>query len=150
LITNYRPIAKESSLPKLLNKLVTKVLTFSYKTILDNNQHGFRKRRLVETNLLCFYNFLVNSIESGIQTDVIYTDFSKAFDSVNHSVLIAKLKTYGITDQLLNWLSSYITNRFQQVKINGFLLNKIPVLSDVPQGGTTIVCIIYSGHRCML
>jgi hypothetical protein len=135
LIANYRPIAKQSTLPKLLDKLVTKALTFSFKTTLDNNQHGFRKGRSVETNLLCFYNFLVNSMESGIQTDVICTDFSKAFDSVNHSVLIAKLKTYGITDQLLTWISSYLMNRFQQVKINGFLSNKIPVPSGVPQGG---------------
>ena len=135
MVTNYRPIATESSLTKLLDKLVTKELTFSFKTIFDNNQHGFRKGRSVETNLLCFYNFLVNSMESGIQTDVIYTDFSKAFDSVNHSVLIAKLKIYGITDQLLTWLSSYLANRFQQVKINGFLSNKIPVPSGVPQGG---------------
>ncbi|KAL4152733.1 hypothetical protein QTP88_000566 [Uroleucon formosanum] len=142
LIANYRPIAKQSTLPKLLDELVTKALSFSFKTILDNNQHGFRKGRSVETNLLCFYNFLVNSMESGIQTDVIYTDFSKAFDSVNHSVLIAKLKAYGLPDHLLSWISSYLVNRVQQVKINGFLSNKLPVPSGVPQGG------IY--HHCYL
>lgn len=152
LIANYRPIAKQSTLPKLLDELVTKALTFSFKTILDNNQHGFRKGRSVETNLLCFYNFLVSSMESGIQTDVIYTDFSKAFDSVNHSVLTAKLKTYAICDHLLTGISSYLVNRVQQVKINGFLSNKIPVPYGVPQGGafiTTVICIIYSGHRCL-
>lgn len=74
-------------------------------------------------------------MESGIQTDVNYTDFSKAFDSVNHSVLYEKLKTYGLSDHLLTWISSYSVNRVQQVKINGFISNKIPVPSGVPQGG---------------
>jgi len=81
----------------------------------------------VKTNLLCFYNFLVNSMESGNQTDVIYTAFRKAFDSVNHSVISAQLKIYGLSDHLLTWISSYLVNRVQQVKINGFLSNKIPV-----------------------
>lgn len=116
LITNYRPIAKQSTLSKMLDKLVAITLTFSFKTIFDSNQRGFRKGRPVKTYLLCFYNYLVNSMESGIETDVIYTDFSKAFDLVKHSLLIAKLKTYGIPDKLLSWITSYLLNKFQQVK----------------------------------
>jgi len=68
-------------------------------------------------------------MKSGIQTDVIYTDISKAFDLVYHSLLIAKLKTYGISDKFLSWITSYLLNRFQYVKKkkNGFLSNKMPV-----------------------
>jgi hypothetical protein len=134
-ITNYRPITKQSALPKLIEKLIVPSLAFSFKNIIDNNQHGFRKGRSVETNLLCFYNFLVSSMESGKQTDVIYTDFSKAFDSVNHSMLIAKLRLYGISDPLITWLHSYLTDRSQQVKVNGSLSDTIQVPSGVPQGG---------------
>jgi hypothetical protein len=89
-------------LPKILEKLIVPSLTYTLKNILDNNQHGFRKRPSVEINLLCFYHFLRISMESGKQTDVIYTDFSKAFDLVNHSVLIAKLRLFGLTDPLIS------------------------------------------------
>lgn len=74
-------------------------------------------------------------MESGRQTDVIYTDFSKAFDFVNHSVLIAKLRLFGIYDPLLSWFSSYLIYRSQQVIINGFLSDIFSVLSGVTQGG---------------
>jgi hypothetical protein len=74
-------------------------------------------------------------MESGKQTDVIYSDFSKAFDSVNHSVLIAKLRLFGLTDPLISWIHSYLINKTQQVKINGFLSDVIKVPSGVPQGG---------------
>jgi hypothetical protein len=60
-------------------------LTFSFKNIINNTQHGFMKVRSVETNLLCFYNAILKSVESGKQADVIHTDFSRTFDSVNHS-----------------------------------------------------------------
>lgn len=135
LVTNYRPITKQSALPKLLEKLMIPSLTFTFNNILDNNQHGFRKGRSVETNLLCFYNTLINTMESGKQTDVIYMDFSKAFDSVNHSILIAKLSLFGVHDPLLSWFNSYLVGRSQQVKINGFLSDTFPVSSGVPQGG---------------
>jgi len=74
-------------------------------------------------------------MESAGQTDVIYTDFSKAFDSVNHSILIAKLRLFGIHNPLLSWFSSYLDDRSQQVKINGFLSDIYLVPSGVPQGG---------------
>lgn len=76
-------------------------LTFTFNNILDNNQHGFRRGRSVETNLLCFINTLIHTMGSGGQTDFIYTDFSQVLDSVNHSVLIAKLRLFGIHDTLL-------------------------------------------------
>lgn len=73
-------------------------------------------------------------MEFGKQTDVIYTDWSKVFDSVNHSVLIAKLRFYGVPNSLIFWYSSYLTNRCQKVKVNGLLSNIFPTLSGVPQG----------------
>jgi len=70
-------------------------------------------------------------MESEKLTNVIITDFSKAFVSV----LIAKLSLYGITESLLSWLRSYLIVRFQQVQINGFLSDILPVPSGIPQGG---------------
>jgi sarcosine oxidase/L-pipecolate oxidase len=74
-------------------------------------------------------------MESGEQTDVIYTDFSRAFNSVNHSILIAKLRLFSLTDPFIFFIHSYLINRIQQVKINGFLSDTIKVPSGVPQGG---------------
>lgn len=77
-------------------------LTFTFNNILGNNQHDFSRGRSVETNLLCFVNTLIHTMESRRQTYVIYTDVSDAFDSVNHSVLISKLRPFGIHDPLLS------------------------------------------------
>lgn len=104
LVTNYRLITKRSASPKLLEKWLIPSLTFTFNNILDNNQHSFRKWRSVETNLLRFVSTLILTMESSGQADVIYTDFSKAFDSVNHSVLIVKLHLFAIHDTLLYWL----------------------------------------------
>lgn len=99
-------------------------LIFTFK----NTQHGFRKGRSIETNLLCFYNALIKSTESGKQTDVIYTYFSKAFHSVKNPVFIEKFKFYGISDYLIFWFRSYLANY-------GFLSDPFPVPSGVPQWG---------------
>jgi len=68
------------------------------------------------------------------QIDVIYTDFEKAFDRVNHSLLIYKLKLYGFSDPFLSWFNSYLINHIQVVKYKNFISNSINVLSGVPQG----------------
>lgn len=87
MVSNYRPNTKLSALPKLLEILMMPWLTFSFKNVINTTQHSFIKGRSVETNLLCFYNAISKSMESDTQTVVIYTDFSKAFDSVNHSIV---------------------------------------------------------------
>ena len=73
-------------------------------------------------------------MEKKIPVDCIYTDFSKAFDVVNHNLLISKLKLYGINGMLLKWFANYLTNRAQYVKYRNFISDKITVMSGVPQG----------------
>ena len=73
-------------------------------------------------------------MESGSQTDVIYTDFHKAFDSVPYERLINKLSTFGIKDNLLLWIKSFLTGRWQRVKVKGVASAWTKVLSGVPQG----------------
>jgi len=74
-------------------------------------------------------------IEKGGQVDAIYTDISKAFDTINHSVLIRKLELIGVNSPMLNWLSSYISCRSQKVRLHGYVSNNISIPSGVPQGG---------------
>ena len=78
---------------------------------------------------------MLNTIHStNDQTDVVYLDFKKAFDSVPHKELLFKLRSLGISGKLWSWFESYLLNRYQCVKINNSLSHLLPVLSGIPQG----------------
>jgi hypothetical protein len=89
-VINYRSISKLPSLSKLFEKLLEPTISRSFKNILSVNQHGFRSGLSTETNLLCFYSDIIEPIKAGLQVDVLYTDIQKAFESVNHELLIHK------------------------------------------------------------
>ncbi|CAG9124933.1 unnamed protein product [Plutella xylostella] len=97
-------------------------------------QHGFLRKRSTVTNLASFSNFLLNNMDHGGQVDVIYTDFEKAFDRVDHTILLHKLQILGIHGDLLRWIKSYLTNRSQAVVLGGFRSNFVGIPSGVPQG----------------
>jgi hypothetical protein len=102
--------------------------------LISNNQYGFRKGRSTSVQLLESYNDWVNNQNSGFSTDVIYLDFCKAFDSVVHSKLIAKLASYGIGNELLTWIKNFLTDRSHTVTIQYKQSDSRAVLSGVPQG----------------
>ena len=81
--------------------------------------------------MLIFADQIINS---PLQTDVIYLDISKAFDSVSHSILLVKLWSVGITGILWSWFNNYLSDRYQRVSINNCYSDLLPVVSDVPQG----------------
>lgn len=99
-----------------------------------SEQHGFFGGRSTVTNLFIYTNFILNAMEEGSEVDAVYTDFKKAFDSVNHERLICKLRFLGICDPLLSWIGSYITGRSQVVKIRGNCSRTASIASGVPQG----------------
>ena len=119
---------------KTLERCVLNKIFFNLSLKLDPSQHGFTKGKSTVTQLLDVYNKISRTLDMSGQTDVIYLDFSKAFDSVDHKLLIWKLKQFGIGGELIKWLQDYLTNRVQQVVINGQVSSKLPVLSGVPQG----------------
>ena len=91
----------------------------------------------------CLRTFLNEELSNGGQIDSVYTDFEKAFDKVNHSILHSKLRAAGICGNLLRWIISYLDNRTQIVAINGFLSNGITATSGVPQG-TILACTLFT------
>ena len=81
--------------------------------LLSDNQHGFRRKRSCESQLLLFVDELAKSMCSGKQVDVAVMDFSKAFDVVPHKRLLNKLDFYGIRGNALKWIKAFLTGRTQ-------------------------------------
>lgn len=133
-VTNYRPISLLCHFNKIQEKIIHKTIFSAIEKLLITQQHGFIKGRSVESNLLTYTNFILNAMNNKLQVDAIYTDLSKAFDKIDHSILLHKLKNLGIQGDLLRWMESYLSNRSQIVTVNGYSSDRTIVTSGVPQG----------------
>lgn len=133
-IENYRCIAKLSTIPKIFEKLITDHLCYQVSCLISPYQHGFQKGCSTITNLIQLTSAINRGFFQKKQTDVIYTDFSKAFDKVNHLLLIKKLQLMGFTNLSINWLNSYLSGRTQTVRYRNKFSKSIKVFPCVPQG----------------
>ena len=133
---NYRPIANSSHLIKIFEKVIRKYLVqyLEENQLLNANQHGFRHNHSCLSQLLAHYDEILYQMEQGSGIDVVYLDFSKAFDKVDFQILLNKIKQFGIGGQLGKWLHCFLTGRTQQVLVGGAKSKKILVKSGVPQG----------------
>lgn len=131
---NYRPISILNIFAKLLEKFVFDIIYPIIYNAIPNNQHGFVRARSTVSNLAQFLTYTLKNMDAGGQVDVIYTDFEKAFDRVDHIILLRKLNHLGIHGDLLRWIESYLKNRSQAVVIGGHKSNFIKICSGVPQG----------------
>lgn len=133
-VQNYRPISLLSTLPKVLERLVHDAIYPTLHPIIIPEQHGFVKKRSTLTNLVTYSTFLFECMDNRKQVDSVYTDFCKAFDKVDHGMLLRKIAFNGIRGNLFRWFQSYITNRTQKVVVNGYASSSIQVTSGVAQG----------------
>ena len=152
---NYRPISLTSHLIKIFERVVRKKLVCHLESnrILSNKQHGFRKGRSCFTHLLKHIDDNIQSLLNGYDHDVIYLDFAKEFDKVDHEILIHKLRQCGVQGKLLKWIKQFLINRKQFVTINGFHSMLALVLSGVPQGsvlGPIIFLVYINDLQCHL
>ena len=102
--------------------------------LLSNKQHGFRKGRSCLTQLLKHYDKILNNYLNNAETDVIYLDYAKAFDKVDHQVILKKLHYYGIGGKVYYWIKQFLLERTQTVVVDGFHSLIALVISGVPQG----------------
>ena len=133
---NYRPVALTSHLTKVFERVLHKAIL---NHLIDNNllnesQHGFRPGRGTLSQLLKFYDSILTMLESGGNVDSIHLDFAKAFDKVDHQMLLQKLKYHNIGGKILNWITTFLTNRVQAVRVDNQLSAFTKVKSGVPQG----------------
>ena len=136
LAENYRPVSLTSHLIKLFERILRKKIIkhIEENTLLSDNQHAFRAGRSCLTQLLHHMDAVLVSLAKLKNVDVVYLDFAKAFDKVDHNILMKKVKQFGIKGKLHSWIKSFITNRYQQVLVDGRLSRKEKVISGVPQG----------------
>ena len=133
---NYRPVALTNHLTKIFERIIKKSLVkyLESNEIMNPTQHGFRQNRSTISQILTFYEDIISKLENGDEVDAIYLDFSKAFDKVDHNILLQKLKQLKITGKILKWLEVFLKKRKQRVKVQGYLSDWEWVLSGVPQG----------------
>ena len=118
-IVNYRPVSIIPGMAKIFEEIVNRYICTATKNILSRNQHGFQIGKSTITNLALFADYINKSFENYMFVDCVFIDFKSAFDRVEYSILINKLSELGIADPLLRWLKSYLTDRFQKVRIKG-------------------------------
>ena len=135
-LANYRPVNLTSGVCKGMEILVkedTDVFLES-NNLIKNSQHGFRRRRSPQTNMIEFLEMVTKWHDAGKPVDVVYFDFSKAFDTVCHKRLLIKLEAIGIKGKLKALIKDWLSGRRQRVVVNGKLSDWKAILSSVLQG----------------
>ncbi len=133
---NYRPISILPTLSKLIEKWVQKHIMdyLNNFNLLHQTQSGFRAGHSTESALILMIDNFLRAINQGKLVGCILVDFRKAFDLVDHTILLQKLKLYKCTEQTVKWFQSYLEQRSQVVSINGEKSEDMTVQYGVPQG----------------
>lgn len=135
-IANYRPISLINIVAKIFESILYRDLFSEVGARISQSQHGFVPDKSTVTNLLELSEAAADAIDVGGQLDVIYTDCEKAFDKVNHFVLLGRLAEYGLSGGAYSFMKSYLTSRPHVVKVGRSHADPYVAASGVPQGST--------------
>ena len=144
-LDNYRPISLLSSLSKVFEKVVFNQLYnyFTCNKLFYSSQYGFRQLHSTELASLELVDRITKYIDEGKLPLSVFLDLSKAFDTIDHRILLQKLKYYGVSDTPLKWLRSYLSDRKQCVYYEGVFLDELSTRIHL---GTFIIYHIYEWY----
>ena len=149
---NYRPVSVLPCLSKILERIVhDRCCNFlDAKEILYKRQYGFRHNHSTYMAVLDFIKDLNNAIDDNMYTAGIFMDLSKAFDTIDHDILLHKLYHYGFRGISYKWFENYLSNRKQFVSFNGAQSSNEHVICGVPQGSILgpLLFIVYMNDIC--
>ena len=135
VVSNHRPISLICLTAKIMEQIIQDELLCRTQEFIGMEQHGFLSSRSCSTDLVTLTDNIASNLYNDIGTDIIYFDFAKAFDSVNHTLLLSKLENkFNIDAQLLKFLVNYLKNRRQRVTLENECSDFLPIQSGVPQG----------------
>ena len=138
IAANYIRVSLTSHVIKIYERVLRKqmVAHLEENNLLNSKQHGFRSGKSCLTQLLHHFDDIIESLSNGDDMDAIYLDYAKAFDKVDHQLLLSKLQlhVYGFHSKIIRWIESFLTNRSQQVIVDGHMSITAPIISGVPQG----------------
>ncbi|CAM5103262.1 unnamed protein product [Eretmochelys imbricata] len=132
---NYRPVSLTSVPEKIMEQVFKESILkhLEERKVIRNSQHGFTKGKSSLINRIALYDEITGSVDEGKAVDVLFLDFSKAFDIVSHSIVASKLKKYGLDEWTIRWIESWLDCWAQRVVINGSMSSWKPVSGGVPQ-----------------
>lgn len=136
LLDNYRPISRLSVLAKLFESLINEQLKYflTENSILNPMQSGFRQGHSTVTAVTAVTNDILNALDNKKSCAAIFIDLSKAFDTVDHDLLLKRLQRIGFSDTVLRWFSNYLSDRTQCIVIDNYTSTSLEVTMGVPQG----------------
>ena len=152
LITNYRPISVLSIFSKVFEKVMyNHIISFMNKNdVLYDQQFGFRQKHSTQQAIIMLVDKITRSLDAGDIVISVFLDLKKAFDTVDHHILLKKLYAYGIRGKVLKWFHSYLFNRSQYVIYDDMQSETHHVKCGVPQGSIMgpLLFIIYMNDIC--